>query len=51
LVKERQPETQKEVKAIVAEVAEKLGNTPTICRKSYISAEVLGSNSDQRDSG
>jgi DNA topoisomerase-1 len=43
LVKERQPETQKEVKAIVAEVAEKLGNTPAICKKSYISAEVFSS--------
>jgi len=41
LIEERAPETKKEIKEIVAEVAEKLGNTPTICRKSYIDSRVL----------
>ena len=51
LMKERQPETKKEVKEIVAEVAEKLGNTPAICRKSYISAEVLETDAESEAPG
>jgi DNA topoisomerase-1 len=46
LVKEHQPKTKKEINEIVAMVAERLGNTPAICRKSYIDSGVLETNFD-----
>lgn len=40
LVRKRKPSTKREVKQIVSEVADTLGNTPAICRKSYIDPAV-----------
>ncbi len=41
LIKERKPKTKKAVKEIIAEVADTLGNTVTVCQKSYIDPSVL----------
>jgi DNA topoisomerase-1 len=45
LSKSPQPEStsaaKKTIKAAIAEVAKRLGNTPTICRKCYVHPEVL----------
>lgn len=40
LVRKRKPSTKREVNEIVSEVADTLGNTPAICRKSYIDPSV-----------
>jgi DNA topoisomerase-1 len=34
-------EAKRNVRKVVAEVAERLGNTPTVCRKSYIHPEIV----------
>lgn len=36
-----QTAAQRNLRAVVVQVAERLGNTPTICRKSYIHPEVI----------
>lgn len=41
IVCKKKPTTKKEVNEVVAEVAEYLGNTPAIARKSYIAPEIL----------
>jgi DNA topoisomerase I len=43
-----QSEVKREIVAIVAAVARRLGNTPTICRKCYIHPEVLTAYGDGR---
>jgi DNA topoisomerase-1 len=40
-VGKNQREVKRQVKAVIATVAQRLGNTPTICRKCYIHPEVL----------
>ena len=39
---------RKQVAAVVVEVADMLGNTPTVARKSYVLAEVLAAFDDER---
>jgi DNA topoisomerase I len=34
-------ERKRELKAVIEQVAEQLGNTPTVCRKSYIDPELM----------
>jgi DNA topoisomerase-1 len=34
-------EARKNVVRVIASVAERLGNTPAVCRKSYVNAEVI----------
>jgi DNA topoisomerase-1 len=41
LVKTQRPRSKRELNRIVSLVAERLGNTPTVCRKSYIAPVVL----------
>jgi DNA topoisomerase-1 len=43
-----QGEVKRELTATVAAVAQRLGNTPTICRKCYIHPEVLNAYADGR---
>lgn len=41
LVRETQPANSKEITQVVKEVAQKLGNTPSVCRQHYIFPEIL----------